>query len=172
MVQTNPNGANQYLNDPRQLLFWDFYLTPKSKTFSNAFQSAIKAKYRISTATQITTEKWFLDKLRRMNLLSKAEKVLEETLGVDHIVKTIGMFGPIKDRQTGKDLKEINPKILKVKQDTAKFVAERLGKKKGYSMRTEITGPEGKELPTPILNLNEISRNNSNKKDTETDKKN
>ena len=40
---------------------------------------------------------------------------------------------------------------IKIVQDTSKFVAETLGKDKGYSKRTEMTGKDGAELPTPIL---------------------
>lgn len=43
--KTNPNGANQYLIDPRQKKCWDLYVNPKSETFGNALQSALKAGY-------------------------------------------------------------------------------------------------------------------------------
>lgn len=42
-------------------------------------------------------------------------------------------------------------------------------RKKEFSSRTELTGEDGKDLPTPILaNLN-VSNNNSNKKDSGTE---
>jgi len=117
--KSNPNGANQYLLDPRQKLCWELYVNPKSETFGNAMQSAIKAGYEESTANQITVEPWFLGRLRRLNMLGKAEKVLDEAL-------------------EGKD--------LKLAQDTAKFVAKTLGKGEGYSERTELTGKDGEPL--------------------------
>jgi len=40
----------------------------------------------------------------------------------------------------------------RVKLDASKFVAETIGKK-NYSKRTEATGADGKELPTPILTI-------------------
>jgi hypothetical protein len=35
-----------------------------------------------------------------------------------------------------------DPQLAKIKQDTTKFVAERLGKHK-YSTRNEVSGPDG-----------------------------
>ena len=127
MTRTNPNGANQYMLDPRQKLCWESYIDPKSETFGNAYRSAIKAGYAETSAVCITAEPWFQEKTRRLNMLSKAEKVLDEML----------------------DLKSKNPSVLKVKQDTAKFIAERRGKDEGYSHRTELTGKDG--APIPIL---------------------
>lgn len=155
-----PNPSNQYLLDPRQDLCWDNYINPKSETFSNAYQSAVKAGYSLNHAKQITTEIWWSEKVRRINLLSKAEKVLEETIEMTTVLPVIGQFGPImiptgKFNKKGKEVKELlmgeNDKLLKIKQDSAKFVAERLGKKKGYSTRQELTGADGKDLiPKPI----------------------
>ena len=127
---SNPNNANQYQLDPRQKLCWENYINPKSETFGNAYQSAMKAGYEEGTAAQITTVDWFIEKRRRLNMLSKAEKVLDETLELDTL-----------------DEKGIhNPSLLKIKQDSAKFVAERIGKDEGYSTRTEQTGKDGKDL--------------------------
>lgn len=127
-MATNPNGANQYVLDPRQKLCWELYTNPKSETFGNAYQSAQKAGYEESTASQITTETWFLEKLRRLNLLSKAERVLDETLEMSDI------------EITEEGLQKRNPALTKIKQDTAKFLAERIGKNEGYSTKTEIEG--------------------------------
>lgn len=54
--KTNPNGANQYLLDPRQIKCWEYYTNPKSETFSNAYQSAIRAGYENTTSLHITKE--------------------------------------------------------------------------------------------------------------------
>lgn len=149
--KTNPNGANQYLFDPRQNLCWKYYIDPKSETFSNAYQSALKAKYEDETAKQITLTKWFSEKTRRMNMLSRAEKVLENTLKTTHIRKKIGMFGPIVDPVKKEYVYEIDPATFGIKNKVAMFVAETQGKDAGYSKRTELTGKDGKDLPTPIL---------------------
>jgi len=141
MAETNPNGANQYQLDPRQKMCWDFYINPKSETFSNAYKSALKAGYEESTALQITTEKWFTERVRRNNMLSKAEKVLDEMLEMP--IEVLEWEG------RGEEAEQIvvtNPALVKVKQDTAKFVAERLGKDDGYSTRNEVTGKDGERL--------------------------
>lgn len=49
------------------------------------------------------------------------------------------------------DIKEADKDILKLQQDTAKHITETLGKDKGFSKRTEMTGKDGDKL---ILNIN------------------
>lgn len=114
---SNPNGANQYQLDPRQKLCWESYIDPKSATFGNALQSALKAGYEYETADRITTHDWFVAKRRRLNMLDKAEKVLDKTL--DYVTE---------DLETGK----VNVPLLKVQTDVATKVASFLGKDAGY----------------------------------------
>ena len=120
--KTNPNGANQYVLDPRQKMCWDLYINPKSETFGNAYQSALKAGYEKTSSTIITTENWFIEKLRRLNLLSKAERNLDNILDL-----------PLEDKAN-------------IVLDASKFVAKTLGKDEGYSERTEHTGKDGEPL--------------------------
>lgn len=141
MQPSNPNGANQYQLDPRQKLCWDFYIDPRSETFGNGTQSAIRAGYEPDYADQITTVEWFKGRLRRLNMLSKAEKVLDEML--DMPVETLKFEGK------GEDAVQVvvtDPALVKIKQDTSKFIAERLGKDDGYSSRNELTGKGGDKL--------------------------
>lgn len=145
-----PYIANQFVVDPRQDQCWEYFINPKSETFGNAYASAVKANYAKTTAGQITTEEWWLEKVRRVKLLGKAEKVLEHTLEMETNLDVIGMFGPIKDPVTRKVMKKEDAALLGIKQNSAKFVAERLGKKVGYSTRQEVTGADGKDLPRPI----------------------
>lgn len=146
---SNPNGANQFFLDPRQKLCWGYYINPKeAETFGNAFQSAIKAGYEDSYARTITDSEWFRDKVRRLNLFIKGERVLEEMLDMP-IEKTLILDGEEdEDGEPGEQtiVKKIDPALAKVKQDTAKFVVERLGKNEGYSTRTEHSGVDGKDL--------------------------
>lgn len=146
MTETNPNGANQYQMDPRQKLCWEYYVNPKSKTFSNAYQSAMEAGYEEATAAQITTMNWFAEKCRRVNMLGKAEKVLDEMLEMPVTIGKMGLRRPIDGEDY--EVEEVGivttePALIKIKQDTAKFVAERLGKDEGYSTRNEVTGKGG-----------------------------
>lgn len=116
--------------DIRQKKTWDFYINPKSETYGNARASAIKAGYTDLTANTVTLKEWFKKKLRRINLLSKAEKVLNKTLDME----TMG--------DNGKEQAD----LLRVQNDAAKFVAKTLGKDEGYSERTEVTGKDGSDI--------------------------
>jgi hypothetical protein len=130
---TNPYGANQYLLDPRQKYCWDSYIDPRSDTFSNALKSAVKAGYSESTASHITREMWFVEKTRRLGFLSKSEQILEDILGMP-IITT-------EWQGSGKEKVEVmvtDVSIIKLKQDTAKFICERLGKNEGYTTKQEL----------------------------------
>lgn len=140
-MQNNPYGSNQFVLDPRQKLCWDLYVNPKSETFHNAYRSAIKAGYEETYATQITTARWFIDKEKRLNLLNKAEEVLEDTLNMStQTVKKVGDEEVIIE----------DPALIKIKQDSAKFVAERVGKHI-YSTRNELTGKDGEQIQINVL---------------------
>ena len=134
MPKTNPNGANGSTSDPREQACWDFYvesLTEGGK--GNAYQSAIKAGYSKKTANQITVRSWFKDrqeKLRRKDMVSKAERNLSNMLDLDE--------------RDGGD--EIKPQLLNIKKDVSVTIAKTLGKDKGYTERTEMTGANGKDL--------------------------
>lgn len=152
--KTNPNGANQFLLDPRQNMCWQFYINPKSETFGNATQSAINAGYEPDYADQITTTEWFLGKLRRLNMLGKAEKVLDEMLELP--TETLEYTTKGKDKESTVIL-VTDPALVKIRQDTAKFLSERLGKNEGYSTRNELTGANGEKLEISVMNYNEAN---------------
>ena len=140
--KNNPNGANQYKVDPRQALFLAYYLDPKSETFSNAYQSAMEAGYEEAYAAQITAKmpNWLGEKVRDEVMLSKAEKNLNEMLDMPVDVQELAGKGKNKAMVV-----KTEPALVKVKQDTAKFVAERLGKDK-WSSRNELTGKGGEQI--------------------------
>lgn len=156
MARNNPNNANQYVMDPRQSLCWSLYTDPKSKTFGNANQSALKAGFSKSYADQITTRPWFEAKVRRIGMLDKAEKVLEECLEMPVSIEKLEGRG-----EDAELVVKTDPALIKIKQDTAKFIAERVGKNEGYSTRTELTGAEGEALiPKPLLGGQSNGENN------------
>lgn len=136
-IKTNPNGSNQYREDPRQSLFWNLYNDYASETFSNAYQSAQKAGYTEAYSATITTQEWFCEKVRRNKLIGKSERILDRTL--DLSIET--------------DEGKILPDIVRIQVDVAKHVTKTLGKDLGYSDRTEHTGKDGKDLPTPIISI-------------------
>lgn len=128
--RTNPYGANQWQVDPRQALFLKAYLNPKSKTFSNAYQSAMAVGYTEEYAAQILSKDldWLTESVRSEDMVRKAELVLDEMLVME----------------------AHDPAEKRIKQDTAKFVTSRLGKKK-WSERVEHTGEDGAPLMINIV---------------------
>lgn len=135
--------------EPRQILFLKHYLDPKSKTFSNALQSALEAGYTKEYAENIThlMPDWLSDAIGDSQMLKKAEDNLRRAMEI-----------PVED-------KELGERSLKASM----FVAKGIGKAK-YSERSELTGPGGKELPTPILGY--VSSNNSDPQSNGDEQKN
>jgi hypothetical protein len=79
-------------------------------------------------------------------MLEKAEKNLDEILDLDVEEAIVTPIGILKDK-SGEIIKKTNSNLLRIKQDTSKFVAERLGKNEGYSAKTEL------ESNTPLVNI-------------------
>lgn len=146
--ETPREHFNQYATDPRRKLAWEYYIDPESETFSNAYRSALKAGYAENTARQITSDNWWSAKVRRLQLLDKAEKVLDEMLELDTTNTKVTKEGDI--------VEQVDGSLVKTKQDTAKFVAERLGKEH-YSNRSELTGKDGERI-MPVLNEGQRSK--------------
>ena len=78
----NPEGANQWVVDPRQEMFLSSYLNPNSETWGNALQSALKAGYTQQTAESIISRapKWIVESLGDNILLQKASANLHTAL--------------------------------------------------------------------------------------------
>jgi len=138
MSETNPNGANGTTSDPREQIMWDIYVANLSKGIDNAYAAAIEAKYSEDSARNVTMREWFkerLGKLKRKEMLSKAERNLDKTLDL----VTLNKEG-LED-----------PQLLKIKVDVSKTIVSTLGKDEGYSTRSEVTGKDGKDLiPEPL----------------------
>lgn len=123
-MQTNPNGANGTTSDPREQVMWDNYIKNLSNGIDNAYKAAIEAGYEESSAKNITARGWFIerkDKLRRKEMLSKAERNLDKTLDIEYIT----------------DEGKIIPELLKIQTDVSKTIAQTLGKSEGYSTKVE-----------------------------------
>lgn len=132
LKKTNPYGANQYVLDPRQALFFQFYLDPKSDTFSNALQSGIRAGFSVQYSESLMSlmPTWLSEKLGELSMLNKAERNLDKMLDLETREPVMAMFGPIVDPKTKQVITKENANLLRVKADVSKFVAERLNKKK------------------------------------------
>ena len=138
--KTNPNGANQYLLDPRQAEFFKHYLDPKSSTFSNALQSALAAGFSPSYAESLMTlmPDWLSEKLGELSMLSKAERNHDQILDLKTAEFVEPEYDEDEEEPTPAYSRE-NPQLLKIKADVSKFVAERLGRKK-YGQRDDQKG--------------------------------
>ncbi len=130
--KNNPNGANQWFADPRQPLFLKAYLDPKSPTWGNALQSALKAGYSQEYSENITNvmPTWLSEAIGKSKIVEKAEKNLESALD-----------GLLDDPEKGG--KQIQWKATEM--------ALRTLKKEEYSERQELVGKDGKDLiPEPL----------------------
>lgn len=152
MSRTTTPKTEDKLN-PRQIAFLSYYLDPGSKTFGNALRSALKAGFKQEYAENITHHMpaWLAENVGDHVMVSKAERNLVNILDLETEVPVVGMFGPIHERiPTGKKDKKgnpitrkgklvvaENPKLLAIKTDVSKFVAERLNKKR-FSLKAAI----------------------------------
>lgn len=120
--------AETKLLTPQQELFLAEYTNPKSDTFGNAVQSALKAGYEENYANNITglMPDWLFENIGDMKRLRKAEKNLDE-------VQNVGIFN-----EAGKP----DPQLIEKRTKVDMFLAERLNKIK-YSARSELTGANG-----------------------------
>lgn len=77
----NINNGNQWIQTPKQQRFIELWLSPSSKSFSNAYRSAIEAGYSESYARKITAGytglKWVSDSKRSLSKLQPNDIILE-----------------------------------------------------------------------------------------------
>lgn len=128
--------------NPQQIEFLVAYTNPRSPTWGNALQSALKAKYSQEYAETITAQmpEWLSENLGKNKLVQKAEKNLDKALegGLD---------------AQGEGKKEIQWKATEMTLKTLKKV--------DYSERTEVTGPNGTELKGITIVKNYASNDQS-----------
>lgn len=118
------------MNDPRIALFKSFFIDPKSETFMNVLQSALRAGYsqEYSESLSYQNPKWFKEMMvdqdvERAKMLQMAEKKL---------MRAVSYEDGDKDREN-----------LRLKASI--YVTERLGKDL-YSARKELTDAGGRRL--------------------------
>ena len=99
---------------PQQELFLSYYTNPKSETFSNTYQSALKAGYSEEYSQNITGQlpDWLSESISDMKRLRKAEKNLDE-------VQNIEIYN-----EEGKP----DPQLIDKRTKVDMFIAERLNK--------------------------------------------
>lgn len=127
--------------DPRSELAWEFYVKSWREGKPNAKQAGLNAGYAYNTAVNLSNFKWFKDKkdkLRRSNMLTKAERNLSRMLNLD--------YSKIKVLADGTEEETIDRDVLRVVADVSKTIVTTLGKDMGYSTKTEIDGKMGGEI--------------------------
>lgn len=135
--------------DYRQQQFLASYKDPKSATFGNVRQSALKAGFGKKYADNLTAElpDWLQKNLGIIPALVAAEKNLDEYLKLPSKTQAMGAFGPIF-RGKGSNKTPVivyNAELLKRKWDATKFALEKLGREK-------YGDEKAKELP-PLQTL-------------------
>lgn len=126
-------GANGTTSDPREQIMWDIYVSKLNTGIDNAHKSALEAGYSEDHSRNITLQGWFKerkDKLRRKDMLSKAERNLEKVLDFEMI----------------DDEGKINTQVASLVTTVSTTVVKTLGKDEGYSERKELTGANGEPL--------------------------
>lgn len=120
--------SEKRLLTPQQESFLAAYTNPKSETFGNALQSALKAGYSQEYSESITHQlpDWLAENLGRSRIIHKAERNLD-----------IALEGGLDDPEKGG--KPIQWKATEMALKTQ-------GKDLGYTERTELTGKDGKDL--------------------------
>ena len=150
MAEPNPNGANGTQSDPREETCWKIYVENLAKGKENAYQAAIEAGYSKDHAENITLQGWFKErkaKLKRKEMLSKAERNLDKVLDLDEF-----------------ENEKINPQLLKIKTDVSTTIVKTLGRE-DYSERTETDITSG-GLPIPLLGGQSNGETNNSDKET------
>lgn len=129
----------------QKMAFWRLYLDPTSPTLMKAPASARAAGFTEEQARAITSYKWFKRGVLKDKLMETAEKTLEEMLKLPRATVKI-----VK----GEEVLVDDPAMVKIIQDTAKFIASTLGKK-DYSQRNELTGKKGGAIETVAVKIDD-----------------
>ena len=114
---TTKKNTNQWTSDPRHDLFAQYWLTPTSDTFGNAYQSAIQAGFSPHYAKQITSNalslEWVKDATSKLNKYNPYHitKLLEKhsTTGKDtDRLKAIDMLAKINGMYVDRSVQQID----------------------------------------------------------------
>lgn len=127
----NPYKANKFIKDPRQDIMWEHFLKNWMKGAGNAAESARFAGYSETTAANVTNLFWYKEKfqkLKRKEMLSKAERNLDRILDLDY-----SKLDELTGERTAVDIDK-----LKIVADISKMTATTLGKDEGYSSKTSV----------------------------------
>jgi hypothetical protein len=124
-----PVQGNQWVDDPRQLRFWSYYTDPDNDTFSNVYQSALKAGYSEEYARVLPSRnpKWLSEKVNELqseHLTEKAKEDIAETL----TMKTKTTYTVQVGTDEYKEFERNDPQLLRIQLEASKFVLSKLAK--------------------------------------------
>jgi len=148
ITTTSTKGSTKEENQERQDKFWEYYIEGLANNTPSFKEAGMKAGFTEAYCTMISQQKWFKDKIKKINrlgMLSIAEKNLEDILKMPYTKKV---------RKNGVDVIEVDTDILRLVLDTTKTVVKSLGKDEGYSERSEVTGKGGEPvvfMPAELL---------------------
>lgn len=127
---------------PQQQEFLKYYFGKNEETFGNAYASGIKAGFSDEYSRNIThlMPKWLSEFIDDEKIVKKAYRNLDMALD-----------GLLDDPEKGS--KQLQWKASEMTLKTRV--------KDKFSERTEITGKDGKDLPTPIIQLPNVQSDNS-----------
>ena len=119
--------------DPRQLDFLSRYLDPKSKTFSNIYQSAIDAGYAKSYAEsfQVKSKEWLSENI---GMVTKDKLVTKAKNNLDKLLDSADE---------------------KIQADITKFVAKA---DRDFSEKVDLTS-NGESIQIPVVRIIDERRN-------------
>lgn len=128
--------------DPQKTRFLELYTNPKSNTFGDAYNTAIKVGYSESYAKNIMhiLPDWLSDNVGTAKRLKKAEKLMDKIMDLEAVDEE----GKVDNALISNQVKIIN------------LIAKGIGKNT-YSERTELTGKNGDSIHVTIEDLSELS---------------
>ena len=130
---------------PKQASFLAFYKDPKSETFGNMLQSALKAGYPLITARQLSSQKpnWLYDNaVVDVKRIQRAEANLDAYNSYEL---------PLDSVKTKRDIE-----LIKLQADVSKFILKTQARAK-YG--------EDKEVPAPNVQINIVNYSNDKTKE-------
>lgn len=136
-----PPALRRNIDTNRQQLCWDLYVKSIRDGDPSAQEAAKKAGFAPNTVLNITNQKWFKDRKKRLGrsrMVQKAERNLSRGLNVQ--------WSKMKLLEDGTEVEEIDKDIFRTVIDVSKYVTSTLAKDEGYSTKTEIGGKMESEI--------------------------
>ncbi len=136
-----PPALRRNIDTNRQQLCWDLYIKSIRDGNPSAQQAARDAGFAPNSVLNITNQKWFKDRKKRLGksiMVQKAERNLKRGLDVQ--------WSKMKMLDSGEMEEVIDKDIFRTVIDVSKYITSNLAKDEGYSTKTEIGGKMESEI--------------------------